>query len=94
MEAERWVWVVIMDHVRDVYGPNCVQSVGPEISVWVLSDLKQTALLVTIRTGVEMGWATNEGTESVSWEASLSGSSVNNIRAQEEEHFWEGEFCF
>lgn len=93
MEAERRLWVVIMDHVRDVYGPNCVQSVGSEISVWVLSDLKQTAL-VTIRTGVEMGWATNKGTESVSWEASLSGSSVNNIRAQEEERFWEGEFWF
>lgn len=35
-EAERWLWVVIMDQVRDAYGPNCVQSVGPEISVWVL----------------------------------------------------------
>lgn len=45
--------------MRAAYGPNCVWSLGPEISVWV-SEMRQTGL-VTVRTGVEMGWVMNEG---------------------------------
>lgn len=59
--------------MRAVYGPNCVWSLGPEISVWV-SDMRQTGL-VTVRTGVEMGWVINEGGVRGSWGDSLSGTS-------------------